>query len=145
MSGAIHQVVQDWVETLPRGLASHIGRVETLAGEFAAAHGLEAERVRLCAQAHDLCRWMRGEDLLTKARELGVAVHPVEEHNPILLHGQVAAGNAASEGAGRPGGLRRVYHHSTAYPGLHPIAKAVFWRTSWSPTRRGDTPIRRRR
>ena len=107
MSSAIHQIVQDWVGTLPRGLASHIGRVETLAGEFAQAHELEPERVRLCAKAHDLCRWMRGEDLLARARELGIPVHVVEEKNPILVARTGGGGTSAVEGVGRPGGLRR--------------------------------------
>ena len=137
MSSAIHQVVQDWVGTLPRGLASHIGRVETLAGEFAQAHRLEPERVRLCAQAHDLCRWMRGEDLLTKAKELGIPVHVVEEKNPILLHGQVAAELLRLKGLDDQVVYDGVYHHSTAYPGLHPVAKAVFLADKLEPNKAG--------
>ena len=150
MSSAIHQVVQDWVETLPRGLASHIGRVETLAGEFAEAHRLEPERVRLCAQAHDLCRWMRGEDLLSKARELRIPVHVVEEKNPILLHGQVAAELLRLKGLDD----QVVYDHHRHLPPQHRISWAasgsqggLFWPmpASWNPTRRDDTPIRPKR
>ncbi len=134
---SIHQIVEDWVETLPRGLASHIGRVETLAAEFAHAHRLEAERVRLCAQAHDLCRWMRGEELLAKARELGIPVHSVEENNPILLHGQVAAELLRLKGLDDQVVYDGVYHHSTAYPGLHPVAKAVFLADKLEPNKAG--------
>ena len=137
MSDGIHQIVQDWVGTLPRGLASHIGRVEALAAEFAAAHQLEAERVRLCAQAHDLCRWMRGEDLLAKAREFGIPVHVVEERNPILLHGQVAAEMLRMKGLKDQVVYDGVYHHSTAYPGLHPVAKAVFLADKLEPNKAG--------
>ena len=133
----IHQIVEDWVETLPRGLASHIGRVETLAAEFAHAHRLEEERVRLCAQAHDLCRWMRGKDLLAKARELGIPVHSVEESNPILLHGQVAAELLRMKGLDDQVVYDGVYHHSTAYPGLHPVAKAVFLADKLEPNKAG--------
>ncbi len=137
MSSGIHQIVEDWVGTLPRGLSSHIGRVETLASEFAQAHKLEAERVRLCAQAHDLCRWMRGEELLTKAHEFGIPVHQVEEHNPILLHGQVAAEMLRHKGLDDQVVYDGVYHHSTAYPGLHPIAKAVFLADKLEPNKSG--------
>ena len=137
MSGDIRQIVKEWVETLPRGLASHIGRVETLAAEFAAAHELEAERVRLCAQAHDLCRWMRGEELLARAKEFGVPVHVVEEENPILLHGQVAAEMLRRKGLEDQVVYDGVYHHSTAYPGLHPIAKAVFLADKLEPNKAG--------
>ena len=137
MSSDIHRIVEDWVDTLPRGLASHIGRVETLAAEFAEAHELEAERVRLCAQAHDLCRWMRGEDLLAKAREFDIPVHPVEENNPILLHGQVAAEMLRRKGLDDQVVYDGVYHHSTAYPGLHPIAKAVFLADKLEPNKAG--------
>lgn len=137
MSGEIHRIVEDWVETLPRGLASHIGRVETLAAEFAKAHRLESERVRLCAQAHDLCRWMRGEELLARAHEFGIPVHSVEEHNPILLHGQVAAEMLRMKGLDDQVVYDGVYHHSTAYPGLHPVAKAVFLADKLEPNKAG--------
>ena len=137
MSGDIHQVVRDWASTLPQGLASHIGRVETLASEFAEAHQLEMERVRLCAQAHDLCRWMRGEDLLAKAKELGIPVNAVEEANPILLHGQVAAEMLRRKGLEDRDVYEGVYYHSTAYPGLHPIAKAVFLADKLEPNKAG--------
>ncbi len=137
MSDAIHRIVEEWVETLPRGLASHIGRVEALAEEFATAHRLEAERVRLCAQAHDLCRWMRGEELLARAKEFGIPIHVVEEHNPILLHGQVAAEMLRHKGLDDQAVYDGVYHHSTAYPGLHPIAKAVFLADKLEPNKAG--------
>ena len=137
MSGDIHQVVRDWVSTLPQGLASHIGRVETLASEFAEAHQLEMERVRLCAQAHDLCRWMRGEDLLSKAKVLGIPVNALEEANPILLHGQVAAELLRRKGLEDRDVYEGVYYHSTAYPGLHPIAKAVFLADKLEPNKAG--------
>ena len=137
MTGSIHDTVQEWLSGLQQGLVRHIGRVEKLAAEFAAAHGLEPDRVRLCAQAHDLCRGMKGKDLLAKARELNIPIHAVEESNPILLHGQVAAELLRLKGLDDDVVYQGIYHHSVAYPGLHPIAKAVFLADKLEPNKAG--------
>ena len=135
MTGSINEIVQEWLTGLPEGLVRHIDRVEKLAEEFAAAHGLDENRVRLCAQAHDLCRAMRGNDLLAKARELEIPIHAVEENAPILLHGQVAAELLRLKGLDDEVVYQGIYHHSVAYPGLHPISKAVFLADKLEPNK----------
>ena len=137
MTGRINEIVQEWLTGLPEGLVRHIGRVEKLAAEFALAHGLDEDRVRLCAQAHDLCRSMKGQDLLAKARELEIPIHPVEEDTPILLHGQVAAELLRLKGLDDEVVYQGIYHHSVAYPGLHPVAKAVFLADKLEPNKAG--------
>ena len=112
MTGSILKVVQRRLTELPRGLREHTQRVEEVSGEL--------------AQAHDLCRAMGGEDLLGRARELGISVHPVEERMPLLLHGPVAAEMMRREGLEDVGVYQGIYYHSTASPGLEPVAKVVF-------------------
>lgn len=126
MTKSVSDTVQRWLSELPRGLREHIHRVEEISEELARAHQVGHDRVRLCAQAHDLCRAMKGDELLEKARELGIAVHPVEERMPILLHGPVAAELLRREGLDDDAVYQGVYHHSTACPGLDPVAKVVF-------------------
>ena len=137
MTGRINEIVQEWLTGLPEGLVRHIDRVEKLAAEFAVAHSLNADQVRLCAQAHDLCRSMKGKDLLAKARELDIPIHPVEENTPILLHGQVAAELLRLKGLTDEVVYQGIYHHSVAYPGLHPVAKAVFLADKLEPNKAG--------
>ena len=115
------------VDALPEGLRRHIYRVQQVALDLAHQHAIEEEKAKLGALAHDVARAMKGDLLLQKAREFGIAVHPVEERVPILLHGPVGA-----EILRRMDGLddqdvyEAVYWHSTAHAGLGPVAKVVF-------------------
>ena len=98
-----------------------------MALDLARQHSIEEEKARLGALAHDVARAMKGEELLRKAREFGIAVHPVEEQVPILLHGPVGA-----EILRRVDGLddqdvyEAVYWHTTGHVGLGPVGKVVF-------------------
>ena len=83
--------IADRAGGLPEGLRRHIYRVQQVALDLARQHSIEEEKARLGALAHDVARAMKGEELLRKAREFGIAVHPVEEQVPILLHGPVGA------------------------------------------------------
>jgi predicted HD superfamily hydrolase involved in NAD metabolism len=125
MSGIL-AFIQGRLEALPVGLRQHIHRVEVLSVELALAHHVSQERARLCARAHDLCRAMKDEELLRRARELSIAIHPVEERMPILLHGPVAAELLRREGLEDEGVYQGVYYHTTAGSGLEPVAKVVF-------------------
>lgn len=119
--------IADRVGSLPEGLRRHIYRVQQLALDLARQHSIDEEKARLGALAHDVARAMKGDELLRKAREFGIAVHPVEQQVPILLHGPVGA-----EILKRMDGLddqdiyEAVYWHSTAHAGLGPVGKVVF-------------------
>ena len=126
MNDGILDLVRRRLERLPKGLRQHIHKVEEISAELAHVHRVSQARARLCAQAHDLCRAMRGEELLRRARDLGVSVYPVEEQMPILLHGPVAAEMLRQEGLRDDGVYQGIYYHSTAHPGLGPVAKVVF-------------------
>ncbi|MBM3925757.1 MAG: HD domain-containing protein [SAR202 cluster bacterium] len=126
IDAGIHAAVRRRLLELPRGLREHVHRVEGIAVELAHAHAVDEARSRLCAQAHDLCRAMKGEELLSRARDLGLPIHPVEEAMPVLLHGPVAAELLRLEGLDDEGIYQGVYYHSTAAPRLEPVAKVVF-------------------
>jgi predicted HD superfamily hydrolase involved in NAD metabolism len=126
IAASIQGLVWRRLEGLPRGLREHVHRVEGITVELAHAHAVDEERSRLCAQAHDLCRAMKGEELLARARDLGLPVHPVEEAMPVLLHGPVAAELLRLEGLDDEGIYQGVYYHSTAAPRLEAVAKVVF-------------------
>ena len=127
MSSNLEDLIAGRVDTLPKGLREHTHRVQQIALELAHRHEVDEEKVRLGALAHDIARAMKGDQLLLKARELGIPVHPVEERVPVLLHGPVAA-----EMLRRIDGLAdediydAVRWHSTARKGLSPTAKVVF-------------------
>ena len=142
MSSGVEELISSRVDALPEGLRQHIHRVQQVALELAHQHGVDEEKTRLGALAHDIARAMKGEELLSKARELGIAVHSVEARVPILLHGPVAA-----ELLRRMDGLQdeeiyeAVYWHSTAHAGLGPTAKVVFLADKLDPQKASRYPF----
>ncbi len=134
--------IADRVGELPEGLRRHIYRVQQLALDLARQHSIDEEKARLGALAHDVARAMKGDELLQKAREFGIAVHPVEQQVPILLHGPVGA-----EILKRMDGLddqdiyEAVYWHSTAHAGLGPVGKVVFLSDKLDPHKGSRYPF----
>ncbi len=130
------------VDALPDGLRRHTYRVRGIALELARQHGVDEARACLGALAHDVARAMKGDELLRKAQELGIPVHPVEGQVPLLLHGPVGA-----ELLRRAGGLddpdiyEAVYWHSTARRGMGPLAKVVFLADKLDPQKAGRYPF----
>ena len=142
MSSRTDDLIASRVGALPEGLRRHIYRVQQVALDLAHQHEIDGEKAKLGALAHDIARAMKGEHLLRKAREFGIAVHPVEEQVPILLHGPVGA-----EILRRMDGLddqdvyEAVYWHSTAHAGLGPVAKVVFLSDKLDPHKLSRYPF----
>ena len=127
MSSRIEEVIASKIAALPDGLRQHIYRVEKVALELAHQHEVDEENARLGALAHDIARAMKGEELLRKAQELGIAIHPVEARVPVLLHGPVAAETLRTmDGLEDQDIYEAVYWHSTGHKGLTPSAQIVF-------------------
>ena len=141
MSPSIEALIESRLEALPTGLFNHIQRVRDIALDLAERHGLDPEKTRLGALAHDLARAAGGEALLREAHELGIRVHPVEEKVPLLLHGPVAAETLRQNGLDDPEVYQAVYWHSTAHPDLPDVAKAVFLADKLDPSKRGRYPF----
>ena len=129
------------MDELPEGLRQHTHRVQGIAQELARQHGLDEEKVRLGSLAHDIARAMKGDQLLRKAQELGITIHPVEARLPILLHGPVGAELLRSiDGLEDQDIYEAVYWHSTAHTGLPPAAKVVFLADKLDPQKLGRYP-----
>jgi predicted HD superfamily hydrolase involved in NAD metabolism len=142
VTSGIEDAIGSRLEPLPEGLRRHIYRVQKVALELARQHEVDGEKTRLAALAHDIARAMKGEDLLRKARELGIAVHPVEAEVPILLHGPVAAETLRlTDGLEDQDVYEAVYWHSTAREGLGPAAKVVYLADKLDPRKVGRYPF----
>ncbi len=83
--------VEAELRTRPRGLVAHVRRVRAEALSLAARWDADPERVELAVWGHDLFRAHRPEELAQIARAVGVVMDPVEEANPVLVHGPIAA------------------------------------------------------
>ncbi len=112
---------------LPPGLQQHIEWVRGKALELARLHNIDPARTEVAAMAHDLARAMEVTELLAKAREWGLAFHPMEEQVTVLLHAPVGAEILRREcGIGDREVLEAVRWHTTFNLGLGPVAKIVF-------------------
>ena len=79
------------LRTLPAGLRDHIERSRVVSQELAIRHNVDARLADMGTAAHDLARALGRGRLLSEAGSLGLDVGMVERHEPILLHGPVAA------------------------------------------------------
>lgn len=119
--------LREAVAALPKALRDHVLRVEAEAVRLADRHGVDRERVRLAALAHDLLRHKSGPELLALAMENGLATDEVEQSAPVLLHGPLAARIApAAYGLHDPDVLAAIDCHTTARVGMSALEKVLF-------------------
>jgi len=115
------------VARLPRGLAEHIEGTVEEARRLALLHGADEERATLAAWGHDIARALSPSELLAEARRLGLALDPVEEQTPILLHGHVGAAILSRDfGINDPDVLAATRYHTTARAAMSTLEKIVF-------------------
>ena len=115
------------VARLPRGLAEHIEGTVGEARRLALLHGVDEERATLAAWGHDIARALSPSKLLAEARRLGLALAPVEEQAPILLHGTIGAAILSRDyGIDDPDVLAATRYHTTARAAMSTLEKVVF-------------------
>ena len=142
MHSAIEDKIKIRVEALPEGLQQHTYRVEQVALELARRHDLDWEKVRLGALAHDVARAMKRDQLIYAAKEMGIAVHPVEARLPVLLHGPVGAElMRRMDGLDDQDVYEAVYWHTTSHECLGPTAKVVFLADKLDPQKAERYPF----
>jgi predicted HD superfamily hydrolase involved in NAD metabolism len=115
---------------------AHTLRVADTAAELARLHGLDEGRARLCALIHDAAREIEPGEFLRLAEEWNLPVGEPERQSPKLLHGPVAAELARRElGVGDEGVLEAVRVHTTAVPGMEPLALTLYVADKIEPAR----------
>ncbi|MBI4201091.1 MAG: bis(5'-nucleosyl)-tetraphosphatase (symmetrical) YqeK [Chloroflexi bacterium] len=137
--------LQALVRGLPSGLQDHLYRVRDVALELASQHKVDASRVVLAALGHDIARATPPDELLRQARAQDLAVHPVEERVPVLLHGPLAALKLKLEcGVTDSEVLEAVRWHSTCCAGLGKVGLVVFLADKLDPHKVEGMPHLRR-
>ena len=112
---------------LPARLLAHIDRVVAVAAKLARRHGANEGRARLMAQAHDLARAWTEAQWLAEAERRRLAVLPLEQAEPVLLHGPVGALLLQERGwVVDTGVLDAVRFHTTGHPAYSAEAWAMF-------------------
>lgn len=115
------------LKILPSGLKDHIERSREVSQELAIRHNVDARLADMGTAAHDLARSLSRDGLLTEAERLGLPLGLVEEREPILLHGPIAARWLYDDsGELDEAVLESVAWHTTGRPDMSEVAKVVF-------------------
>jgi predicted HD superfamily hydrolase involved in NAD metabolism len=114
----------------------HTLRVADTAADLARIHGLDEDRARLSALIHDAARETEPGEFLRLAEEWNLPVGEPERQSPKLLHGPVAAELARRElGVRDEEALEAVRAHTTAKPGMEPLALTLYVADKIEPAR----------
>jgi predicted HD superfamily hydrolase involved in NAD metabolism len=101
-------------------------------GEHWCGDGRSAE---LAGLLHDLCRELGRQEVLRRARMLGLRVSVLEERYPVqLLHGPLAAAELVSSGLPEAS-LRAISRHTVGGAGMTAIERCVFVADAIEPGR----------
>lgn len=120
-------IVEARLTALPSGLRRHIERSRQVGHHLAFRHAVDVGKVDLGLASHDIARATDSEALLAESRRMGLRVHPVERHTPLLLHGRVGAKwLELDDGVSDADVLEAVRWHTTGRKDMGPIAKTVF-------------------
>lgn len=120
LEAALHRQIQG-------GRLAHVYRVVDTARDLADRFGAPRGEAEVAALMHDYARAMPEADLLEHARRRGLLVDPVEELQPQLLHGSVAAALLAEAGlVDSPAVLDAIRWHTTGRSGMSLLEKVIW-------------------
>ena len=130
------------IQHLPQGLLDHIERVVGIALELANNFHIDQERVEVAALLHDIARANASEVLLGLAREFNLAVSPLEERLPVLLHGPVGAEMARRDLQVQDEEvLEAIRCHTIGRAGMGPVARVVYLADKLDPSKDSRYPF----
>lgn len=129
------------LSTLPDGLRAHVQRAREVGRDLSDRFGADAGRVDIALAAHDLFRAADRLDLLAEASRRGWEPDPIEQADPLLLHGPVAGLWLLQEaGVDDPEVIYAVTWHTTYAPGLGLLAATVFLADKIDPEKVAERP-----
>ncbi len=114
----------------------HVEGVADTACELALASGCDLLKATLAGWLHDCCKELNDKELVDKAREFGLALHPIEEQNGHLLHGPVGAQTVRREwGLTNSEILDAIAQHTLGEIEMSTLAKVIFLADCLEPHR----------
>jgi predicted HD superfamily hydrolase involved in NAD metabolism len=127
-------------DQVPPARLQHILRVEQMSVELAICHDLDARKAAQAGLMHDLAKYFKPQRLLRMAAVAGIALDPILQSNPHLLHADISAIVAQEEfGITDTEILQAIAHHTLGQPGMPPLSCVVYLADGLEPGR-GDTP-----
>jgi predicted HD superfamily hydrolase involved in NAD metabolism len=128
-----------WLEehVSPKRMA-HILGVEKTAHALALHYHEDAPKAAWAGLLHDLAKHFPAQKLLAEADRLGIAVDPVCQKNPHLLHADIGA-ELAQELFGETDTqvLRSIANHTLGNPGMDGLSQIIYLADWIEPMRKG--------
>lgn len=146
MSSLDEQVrrVRDEFASRPPGLIRHVERVLVEAADLAARWRLDPVRVELAVWGHDLFRAHAPSEQLRLAEECGLSIDAVDEAEPVLLHGPIAAAVLREHfGVEDSDALAAVRDHTLGSAAMPSLAKVILIADKVEARKRKRTPVMR--
>lgn len=136
-----HNLAGSLLERLPARVGparmAHIERVVALSTDLADRFGLDVERARLAAAAHDWDRDLPPWQLYSRVADFSIPLLPVEWQTWNMVHGPVTAARLEREWGVRDSEVvDAVRHHTLGWPGFGPIGLILFVADYAEPGRR---------
>ncbi|HIK14805.1 MAG TPA: bis(5'-nucleosyl)-tetraphosphatase (symmetrical) YqeK [Leptolyngbyaceae cyanobacterium M33_DOE_097] len=133
--------VLHWLsENVPESRLEHILRVEAMAIDLAEQHQLDVVKAAQAGLMHDLAKYFKPARLIDMAQAEGLALDPVDEMNPHLLHADIGAIVARDQfGVSDEQVLNAIRNHTLGQPGMDDLSCVVFLADGLEPGR-GNTP-----
>lgn len=124
------------------GRLNHCLGVEKIALEMAPRFGASPEEVTPAALLHDLCREYSEDSLLKLADNFGIVIDDIEQVEPLLLHGSVAAELARTKlGITQVDVLEAITYHITGIPKASALTRLIFVADFIEPGRKNEVAI----
>ncbi|MGF1493184.1 MAG: bis(5'-nucleosyl)-tetraphosphatase (symmetrical) YqeK [Microcoleaceae cyanobacterium] len=134
------QVLAWLADNVPERRIQHILGVEQMAVALAQRHHLDQTQAQLAALMHDLAKYFKPKVLLKMAHAGDVALDPILETHPKLLHADVGAIVAQQEfQIHDPEILEAIANHTLGQPNMSLLSCVIFLADTLEPGR-GDTP-----
>jgi predicted HD superfamily hydrolase involved in NAD metabolism len=131
---------REWVRTrISEKRFRHTEGVAETARELALRSNCDVFLAELGGLLHDCCKEVKDKELITRAKEFGLKLHPIEELNGHLLHGPVAAETVRAElGLTNQEVLNAIAEHTLGAVDMTTLSKVVFLADAIEPGRSKD-------
>jgi predicted HD superfamily hydrolase involved in NAD metabolism len=128
---------REWVRSrISEKRFRHTEGVAETARELAARSNCDEFLAELGGLLHDACKEVKDKELIARAKDFGLKLHPVEELNGHLLHGPVAAETVRAElGVSNNELLNAIAEHTLGAVNMTALSKVVFLADAIEPGR----------
>jgi predicted HD superfamily hydrolase involved in NAD metabolism len=134
------EFAREWVRSrISEKRFRHTEGVAQTARELAARSNCDVFLAELGGLLHDCCKEVKDKELIVRAKEFGLKLHPIEELNGHLLHGPVAAETVRAElGLTNKEVLDAIAEHTLGAVEMTTLSKIVFLADAIEPGRSKD-------